>query len=115
MKGCILLTAILIFTLSGFAGIVIQKGQVREQNSGKKGIPGVQIIFKDAIATVSDGAGYFLLVFQNKKPGQLIFKKQIYKDGYELVNEKDFDIVKISDTDSLGVDINGQSRYGRCR
>ena len=100
------------FTLAMVIGFVlqthaqlIQNGQVRELNSNKKPISGAQVIFTDARAEVSDGAGKFRLRFQAKKPGDLIFKEKIYKKGYELVNEKDFEIVKISRTDQLGVDI----------
>ena len=82
-----------------------QKGQVRELNSNKRPIPGTQIIFADASSEISGSDGGFTLVFQNKKPGDLIFKERIHKQGYELVNEKDFDIVKIGNTDQLGVDI----------
>ncbi len=46
-----------------------------------------------------------LLLLQNKKPGDLIFMERIYKRGFELVNEKDFEITKISNTDRLGVDV----------
>ena len=37
--------------------------------------------------------------------GDIIFLEEIRKSGYELVNEKDFEIVKISNTNQLGVDV----------
>ena len=84
---------------------ITQKGQVRELNSDKQPIAGTQIVFTDASSEVSGSDGNFALVFQTKQPGDLIFKESIYKKGYELVNEKDFEIVKISNTDQLGVDV----------
>ena len=103
-KLCFLI-AFYIFSNCIFPQTKIQNGLVRELNSDKKAIASVQIIFTDAKATDSDGAGKFQLVFQNKKAGDIIIKEKIQKNGYELVNEKDFDIVKISNTDELGVDI----------
>ena len=84
---------------------IIQKGLVRELNSGKKPLSNTTIVFDGASSKVSDSEGRFQLVFQNKKRGELIFKQEIYRKGYELVNEKDFDIVRISTSDQLGVDI----------
>ena len=105
MKTSKFLIAFYIFSNCIFPQTKIQNGLVRELNSDKKAIAGVQIIFTDAKATDSDDRGKFQLVFQNKKAGDIIIKEKIHKSGFELVNEKDFDIVKISNTDALGVDI----------
>ena len=99
------LTFILLSFVLHLHSQTVQTGQVRELNSSKRPIPGADIKFEDASSEVSDDAGNFRLVFQNKKPGDLIFKERIYKRGYELVNDKDFEIVKISNTDQLGVDV----------
>jgi tetratricopeptide (TPR) repeat protein len=105
MKRIFLSLALLGYLSLCFTQPLIQKGLVRELNSGKQPISAVEIIFEGAATTYSDGVGNFRLVFQDKKPGDLIFKESIRKKGYELVNEKDFGIVKISSTERLGVDI----------
>ena len=78
---------------------------VRMQNSGKKPLAGVQIKFESSVATTSDNAGKFSLVFQDKKAGDLVFMETIRKEGYELVNKKSFEYNKISHSDQLGTDI----------
>lgn len=83
----------------------IQIGLVREQNSGKRPLAGVQIIFSDAVPASSDQSGKFRLVFSGKKSGDVIFVTEIRKLGYELVNEKELQVLKISNTDQLGLDI----------
>jgi len=80
-------------------------GQVFEQNSKKRPVSNVQIIFADALPTISDSKGKFQLVFTDKKPGDLIFLNEIIKSGYEVVNKKEFEILKISNSSNLGVDI----------
>lgn len=89
----------------GAQNTIVQRGMVREINSGNKPIPGVTILFEDAKSQVSDQAGRFRLVFQDKQPGDLIFLEEIRKRGYELVNEKDFDVLMISRSDKLEVDV----------
>jgi tetratricopeptide (TPR) repeat protein len=84
---------------------LIQNGLVREQNSGKKPVPDVQIIFSNAVPTTSDQAGKFRLAFVGKKAGDLAFMTQIVKAGFELVNDKELEHVKLSNTDQLGTDI----------
>ncbi len=68
-------------------------------------MPGVSILFSNAKATESDVNGVFRLVFSDKKPGDLIFKEKIQKNGYEVVNAKELEVNKISNTDQLGIDI----------
>lgn len=104
MKKCNLLLFLLLLALPLLAQVV-QQGKVRELSSNNRPVPGVQIIFTDAGSEVSDGEGNFRLVFQDKKPGQLIFMEKIYKKGFELVNGKDFEFVKISNTNQLRVDV----------
>jgi len=100
-----------ILSLLAFCALVaplfaqIQTGMVREQNSKRRPIGGVQVTFADAVPTNSDDAGNFRLAFQGKKAGDLIFFSEIKKSGYELVNSKDLEILKISSTDRLGEDI----------
>lgn len=80
-------------------------GLVREQNSNKKPISGVQVIFKGAVPTISDDNGNFRLALNGKKPGDLIFYEVIQKTGYELVNDKELELLKVGNTNRLGVDI----------
>ena len=82
-----------------------QQGLVREQNSNKKPVPEVQIIFQDAIPTISDDNGKFRLVFSGKQEGDLIFYNEISKRGYEIVNEKELQILKIATSGKLSKDI----------
>lgn len=106
MKKTIILLTILLLALPLFAQLV-QNGLVREMNSNRQPVAGVQITFEDAVPTDSDAAGRFRLAFdeQEKAIGDLIFLVEISKAGYELVNQKDFDIVKISNATELGIDV----------
>ena len=66
-----------------------QRGVVVEVSSGNKTIIGASIIALGAIPADSDSGGKFELVFSNIKPGGRVVIKQIYKEGYEIVNEED--------------------------
>ncbi|WP_430412145.1 tetratricopeptide repeat protein [Kordia sp.] len=80
----------------------IQKGEVKEINSGGKGISGVQIVYENALATDSDGNGTFTLSFKDElKAGDDIYLQSISKKGYELVNRTQLQILKLSSTDSF--------------
>lgn len=70
---------------------VSQKGVVRELNSNKKPLAGVQIIVWGAIATSSDVKGNFTLKFNDKNPGDRILKKDIFKVGYEVINVREIE------------------------
>ena len=83
----------------------IQNGVVREQNSNKEPIAGAQITFTDAVPTSSDQLGNFRLAFSGKKAGDLIFFTEITKKGYEIVNEKELQVLKIGNANQLGKDI----------
>lgn len=83
----------------------IQWSNVREQNSNKRPVPNAQVIFSDAPPSSSDQNGKLRLAFKDKKPGDLIFMNSIVKTGYELVNNKELQVLKISSTDQLGIDI----------
>jgi tetratricopeptide (TPR) repeat protein len=83
----------------------IQNGKVREQNSRCHPISGAEVLFVDAVPTASDNDGNFRLAFEGKKPGDLVFFAEIRKHGYELVNGKDLEILKISSSNRLGEDI----------
>ena len=78
---------------------------VREQNSKKKALSNVQVSFHDAVPITSDNAGKFTLAFSGKKAGDLIFMQEISKKGYELVNEKDLQLLKIASNNRLAEDI----------
>ena len=83
----------------------LQHGLVRELNSGKKPLGGVSVKFDEAVPTNSDDQGNFRLAFLDKKPGEHIFLIEAQKQGYELVNGKELEVLKISDNDSLGRDL----------
>jgi tetratricopeptide (TPR) repeat protein len=95
------LIAIIIFAQANFN----KYGLVREQNSGKKPVPNVQLIFSNAAPTASDSAGKFRLVFTNQKANDVAFSAEIAKRGYDLVNDKDIERVKLSRDTQLRVDI----------
>ena len=83
----------------------VQNGIIREQNSQKKPISDAQIIFFDAVPSTSEQSGKFRLVFSGKKAGDLIFYKEITKKGYEIVNQKELEVLKISNTENMSKDI----------
>jgi tetratricopeptide (TPR) repeat protein len=85
---------------------LIQTGFVREFNSGKKPVAEVQIIFSNAQPVISDASGKFQLNFTDKKANDLAFRADIAKKGYELVNEKELEHVKLSQNNAqLNTDI----------
>ena len=92
MKRFFFILTFLVFSSPSYA--LVQNGLVREQNSGKTAIGGVQIIFNDAVPTTSDDYGKFRLLFNTKKPGDFIFVNEITKNGYELVNKKELEILR---------------------
>ncbi len=104
MKNVITLLFSLVFILP-LSAQKIQKSMVREQNSGKKTVPGAQVVFSEANPVISDNDGYFTLKFPRKKAGEWVFLEDVQKSGYELVNKKDIEQVKLSADDRLGVDI----------
>lgn len=69
-------------------GQVAVKGQVTEQNSGNKPIPGVQIKALGTTPEVTGNDGLFQLVFTGKKPGDRIIVSEIAKKGFEIVNKE---------------------------
>ncbi|NUN99745.1 MAG: hypothetical protein HUU01_03925 [Saprospiraceae bacterium] len=94
-------------TLCAFAAEA-QKEQlckVREQNSKRKPIANAQVIFEDAPAAISQSDGTVRLLFQTLKAGEWTFKVDINRAGYELVNEKEVEKVKLSADGQFGVDI----------
>jgi tetratricopeptide (TPR) repeat protein len=101
----IFINTILFCLMYNFSFAQIQKGIVREINSDKKPLNNVAIKFNGSVPTTSDDKGNFRLAFAGKEAGELIFKEEIKKSGYELVNKKAFEILKLSSNDKLGVDI----------
>ena len=97
--------SIILSTVFSTVFAQVQNGIVREQNSQKKPIADAQIIFSDAVPTTSEQSGKFRLVFSGKKAGDLIFYKEITKKGYEIVNQKELEVLKISNTENIGKDI----------
>ncbi len=74
-----------------------QHGNIVELNSSKMPVPGVQLLFYDAVPTDTDNDGRFIISFADKKYGDLIVYDRIYKEGFELVNEKELRNAKLSD------------------
>ena len=105
MKSIIVFIIILFNILCISGQNIFQEGAIRELNSQRKPISGVFIKFENSGSTNSDDYGKFQIVFQNKKAGDLIFLEDLKKSGYELVNRKDFEIIRISNTNMLGIDI----------
>jgi len=104
MKKHLLFIALTLCALAAEA----QKEQlckVREQNSKRKPIANAQVIFEDAPAAVSQSDGTVRLLFQTLKAGEWTFKLDINRAGYELVNEKEVEKVKLSADGQFGVDI----------
>jgi len=96
----------LVFSLAlGSIWAQVQNGLVRVQNSGKTPLANVQIIFSEAVPTTSDQSGRFRLAFSGRKPGDLIFFQEIVKKDYEIVNEKELQVLKIGNSDNLNKDI----------
>lgn len=66
----------------------IQKGLVREINSGKQSVAGVSILYKGVVITETDKAGKFELVINSKKNyGDSVSFIEAKKSGYQVVNE----------------------------
>lgn len=65
-----------------------QAGKVTLQNSGRKPLSGVQVKAMGAVPASSDVQGNFSLHFNKARPGQLLLLDEVYKEGYELVNEQ---------------------------
>ena len=95
----------MLFGTGLLTGQVVQYGHVREFNSNRKPLAGVQVLFKDAPAEISDDAGNFKLVFRNKAPNDPIEKEKVAKAGYEWVNEKDFELLRLSNNNELAADV----------
>ena len=106
MKKQLLLFTLLLCALAAEAQTgKEQLCKVREQNSQRKPIANVQVIFEDAPAAISQSDGAVRLLFQKLKAGEWTFKVDIKRTGYELVNEKEVEKVKLSADNQFGVDI----------
>ena len=82
------MACLLICCLLPLHGQVRQSGQVTLQNSGKQPLSGVQVRAMGAVPASSDVQGNFNLHFNKARPGQLLLLDEVYKEGYELVNEQ---------------------------
>ncbi len=72
----------------GLYAQTIQRGVVVEMNSGNKPIAGVSVVTLGAIPADTDQGGRFQLTFLHKQPGARVVVKQVYRQGYEIVNQK---------------------------
>jgi tetratricopeptide (TPR) repeat protein len=93
------------FTTTMFSQVVFQEGIARELNSNKKPLSGVFIKFENSGSANTDNSGNFRLAFQDKSAGDIVFLEDIKKSGYEIVNRKDFEIVRITNSKKLATDI----------
>ena len=82
---------------------VRQQGEVVLQNSGRQPLAGVQVRAMGAVPATSDAAGRFDLHFSKSRPGQLLLLDEVYKDGYELVNEKALEQWTVSQSSKLPI------------
>jgi tetratricopeptide (TPR) repeat protein len=107
MLKSLILSLALIFTVTPLFGQTktVQLGTARELNSGRKTLGKVYIKYEASTPATSDVNGVFQLEFQNKKAGQYVFLSEVRKAGYELVNKKELDQVKVSNSDTFGVDV----------
>lgn len=72
---------------AGLSAQVSQKGNVRIFNSQHTPLAGVQLTAFGAPATDTDRNGAFCFHFMNLKAGTAISSPEVYKKGYELVND----------------------------
>ncbi len=106
MKKEIILLLMMLLWVTSVSSQPSQKGSVREFNSGKKPIAGVAIQFLGAISTESDMKGRFDLKFTNsKKDGDPITFVDAKKTGYEVVNEKQLESLRLSADGILPTDL----------
>lgn len=73
-----------------------QRGVVKILNSNQKTLTDVQITFHNAESVRSDKNGNFEILFKDKKYGEVIVYDKIYKKGYEIVNLKEIEVVKLN-------------------
>lgn len=104
-KLCTLLLYFLLVKGYLLGQTLYQQGLTREINSNKRPLPGVFIKFFNAPSTASGDDGRFELAFENHKPGDPVFMEEIRKSGYELINEKEVQSAKITNTRHLATDI----------
>ena len=72
---------------------VTQVGIVKEYNSNGKPVAGAGISIlssSDLQPAASNSDGFFRLNFSQKRTGDVVYNLRIVKDGYEIVNAKDF-------------------------
>lgn len=85
---CLLLHGIWYLSPTTVFAQVKQVGHVTLQNSGRKPLSNVQVRAIGAIPAESDAKGHFTLQYNKARQGQLLLLDQVYKAGYELVNER---------------------------
>lgn len=91
MKNKILALISLIILSISIKAQVTQIGIVRELNSNGKTMSGVGITIptaSDVQPAYSDNNGVFLLIFSEKKVGDILHNIRISKPNYEVVNHQ---------------------------
>ncbi len=105
MKNILVFLLTFFLASTVFSQVVFQEGIARELNSNKKALSGVFIKFENSSSANTDNSGNFRLAFQDKKAGDVIFLEDIKKNGYEIVNRKDFEVTRITNSERLATDI----------
>lgn len=99
----LLLTLLLGGNYVSTSAQVLQKGVITEISSGNTPIAGVAIMALNASPTDSDSNGHFQLNFSKAFPGDLLFMQEIYKKGFETVNESEINNWVLSGEEILNI------------
>ncbi|MBQ8499447.1 MAG: hypothetical protein IJ023_00530 [Bacteroidales bacterium] len=91
------------FISSHLSAQVIQKGVVVEMSSGSRPIPGVEIRSIGAAPTDSDQNGYFTMKYPSALPGDPLIKPEIYKHGFEIINNHILKTWNLTENDTLKI------------
>ena len=82
-----------------------QNIHVRELNSGTQPVANIHILFSNAAPMASDTKGQCRLTFMDKKNADWVFKADIAQKGYELVNGRTVEAIKLSRDTQAFIDI----------
>lgn len=115
MRASIFIPIVLLIVINHLSAQTIQRGVVYEMNSGNKPISGTSIVVIGAIPTDSDNNGKFQLVFSKIQAGKQVIVKQIYKEGYETVNETDIKNWTLSEKNEFKVVLCKKGRLDESR
>lgn len=103
MKNPALILFLLLCALQPVSSQIVQRGIVVELSSGNTPIENVEVRAKGAAPTVSGTGGTFALAFAKAESGDPLLGIEIYKKGYQLVNEKEILSQNISSASPLKI------------